>query len=169
MISSLPRYISLITGITVAILAFSLSAPSAARIVDSFTLEDNSGSSWQLSDHPQQPKLLMFWATWCPPCKKLFPTIQSIHEQYAEKGLNVIAISVYDDGDTLEYAKSRNLTMTILKNGDHIAESLGVPGTPTVILLDGENNVRYGAVNPPPFDTELYNVLDALVLEKAAT
>lgn len=136
---------------------------NANPVVGDFSLQTNEGASWQLSDFAGRPKLLMFWATWCPPCKKLFPTIQAVEEEYAQQGVVVVAISVYDEGDTRMFAISRGLSMTILEDGEELSERFGIPGTPTVLLLDSDNRVAYGAVNPPLFDPLLFQTLDALV------
>lgn len=37
-----------------------------------------------------------FWATWCPPCRELFPHTVQIHRQWASKGLVVVAVSMDD-------------------------------------------------------------------------
>lgn len=151
----------------VAFLGFPLTQTHAATpsqvVIPDFTLEDNHGAAWQLSHHANQPKVFMFWATWCPHCKKLFPTIQSIHERYESAGLEVVAISVFDDGDTQAYAQQRGLTMDVLIHGDALAEGLNVPGTPTVIVLDGNNQVVFGAVNPDPSDTTIELVVQRLL------
>ena len=120
-----------------------------------FTLSQNTGQRWHLSEYNGQPKLLMFWATWCPYCRRLFPVIQEIHEQYADDGLTVVAISIRDDGDTLAYARKHGLTMDIVVEGDALADRIGVPGTPTVLLLDGRNRVIFGTMNSNPQDSTL--------------
>ena len=130
-----------------------------------FSLRDIEQQTWHLADHAGQPKLLMFWATWCPHCKRLFPTIQTLHEQYQSHGLEVAAISVFDDGDTGAYASEYGLTMHVLNDGDAIATQLSIPGTPTVVVLNGQNDIVYGAVNPDPADPVLEQVIRGLLSE----
>lgn len=38
--------------------------------------------------------LLSFMASFCAPCKKEMPYLQSLHEKYAEKGLRVLMVSI---------------------------------------------------------------------------
>ena len=40
-----------------------------------------------------QLKLIEFWATWCPPCRKSIPHLNRLHQKYKSKGLVVIGIS----------------------------------------------------------------------------
>ena len=45
--------------------------------------------------------------------------------------------------------------MDILVEGDALADRIGVPGTPTVLLLDGRNRVIFGTMNSNPQDSTL--------------
>ena len=160
----LMRLMRLAALVCVAVALPSVAAqPQGHVTIPDFTLTDNQDRSWQLADYHGQPKVFMFWATWCPHCKKLFPTIQSIHERYESAGLEVVAISVFCDGDTYAYAQRRGLTMDVLKRGDALAQSLNVPGTPTVIILNGDNQLVYGAVSPDPADTTIESVVQRLL------
>lgn len=160
---SLTRFAALFVVVCAVLSSPAVFANSASNVaLPDFTLEANDGSAWRLFEQ-DGPKVFMFWATWCPHCKKLFPTIQSIHERYESAGLTVVAISVFDDGDTRAYAAQRGLTMVVLKHGDALAEGLNVPGTPTVIVLNHDNKVVFGAVNPDPNDTSIELVVRRLL------
>ncbi len=115
-----------------------------------FELNDLDGKPHTLSEYGTQPKLIMFWATWCPYCKILFPAIKDIHRQHAAEGLAVLAISVRDDGDVAAYIEEYGLKMPVLVEGDDVADSLGVPGTPAVLVLDADNRIVYATTNSDP-------------------
>lgn len=38
------------------------------------------------------------WATWCGPCVAAIPHVNDLHKRYAEKGLRVYGINVWEDG-----------------------------------------------------------------------
>lgn len=44
--------------------------------------------------HRGKVVLVDFWADYCPPCKRNFPHIVALHQQYANRGLVVITVSL---------------------------------------------------------------------------
>nr|WP_318839115.1 thiol-disulfide oxidoreductase ResA [Priestia endophytica] len=58
-----------------------------------FTLQDLHGNEVSLSDFRGKGVILNFWATYCPPCKKEMPHLNSIYEEYKDKGIEVIAVN----------------------------------------------------------------------------
>jgi thiol-disulfide isomerase/thioredoxin len=52
--------------------------------------------------------LIDFWATWCPPCVRLFPHTVELHKRWAQSGLVVAGVNLDDLSD--ESAVRRFLT-----------------------------------------------------------
>lgn len=48
-----------------------------------------------------KPLLVAFWATWCEPCRDEYPMLNELAKQYAPRGLNVVGVSMDDDGDLI--------------------------------------------------------------------
>ncbi len=46
-----------------------------------------------------RPLLVNFWATWCDPCREEFPDLVKLDNDYKDKGLNFVAISLDDISD----------------------------------------------------------------------
>ena len=89
----------------------------------------------RLSDYKDQPVLLVFWATWCPYCKKLLPGIQSLHEKYASRGLKIIAVNIREDWKPDVYWRNHEYTFDSVLEGDEVAIKYGVKGTPGIVFI----------------------------------
>jgi thiol-disulfide isomerase/thioredoxin len=64
-------------------------------------LVDAQGFQKILEQHRGKPLLVNFWATWCEPCRDEYPMLNELAKQYAPKGLQVIGVSMDDDGDMI--------------------------------------------------------------------
>jgi len=49
--------------------------------------------------------LVDFWATWCGPCRELFPHTVELHRRYADRGLAVLSVSVDDPSEQAEVGR----------------------------------------------------------------
>lgn len=56
-----------------------------------FTAPD--GTAFKLSDFEGQYVLLNLWATWCVPCRKEMPDLNSLSKTYSDKGLKVVTVA----------------------------------------------------------------------------
>ena len=45
--------------------------------------------------------LVAFFASWCPPCKHEFPHLNTVQRAYADQGLRIIAVNVFETFDGL--------------------------------------------------------------------
>src|ERR1700722_13271727 len=59
-----------------------LEAADATRQKADFTLTDLQGNPWHLQDLRGKVVLVNFWATWCPPCRKEMPDLQTLYDKY---------------------------------------------------------------------------------------
>ncbi len=54
-----------------------------------------SSGQFRMADHlGQRPVVILFWATWCVPCQQELPFYETFYQQYRERGLRVVAISM---------------------------------------------------------------------------
>lgn len=61
-----------------------------------FTYRDLDGRDHRLADYRGKVVLLVFWATWCGPCRAEAPQIASLLQQYGRDGLVIIGVNPND-------------------------------------------------------------------------
>jgi len=119
---------------TVAILLFGLACASQAA--EPFRLQTPAGASVGFSGKSQAPAtVLFFWASWCPFCKALMPHLQSVLDQYGHD-VQLLAINIMEDGDPAAFLSDSGYDWTLLLNGDAVAKTYGVHGTPGLFVVD---------------------------------
>lgn len=123
------------------------------KVGSAVTLDALSKAEWVQGEAPKawEPgKVYLFecWATWCGPCLAAIPHVNELHKKYAEKGLRVYGIDVWEDGKdkVAEFVKGKGDGMSypvayVGKGGAFEAEWLkpaGVNGIPhSFIVKDG--------------------------------
>ena len=121
-----------------------------------FTLEDMDGEKRSLSDYRGKVIMLNFWATWCPPCRREIPSMQSIYKDLGKSGFTVLAVNEFEDPDhVFAYTGQLNVfpTFPILFDRDStVSQSYKVKGLPTTVLIDKQGRIVYRAVGGRDFD-----------------
>ncbi len=106
-----------------------------------WTLKNLKGQDISIKDYKGKPVLLVFWATWCPYCKKLFPGVNRVYEKYKDQGFTVIAMNVREDGDPSAYMKERGYQFEVALDADEIGQEYGIRGTPTLAFISTKGEV----------------------------
>jgi thiol-disulfide isomerase/thioredoxin len=67
-----------------------------------FTVVDINGQKHTLSQYKGKNVLLVFWATWCPPCLAEIPHLIELRKEIGEDKLAILGISFVDQRNTIE-------------------------------------------------------------------
>jgi len=70
-------------------------------------LADIDGKTHKLSSYKGKSVMLIFWATWCPPCRMEIPGLIELRKQVSPDKLAMVAIS-YEQGDRVRNFLSQN-------------------------------------------------------------
>jgi thiol-disulfide isomerase/thioredoxin len=103
------------------------------------------GANVRLADYKGRVVLIDFWASWCPPCKTSFPALDAIYREYAEQGLEVLAVNVDErrrDADAFLDAHPHRLTVLFDPKGV-APEAFGIKGMPSSFLIDRAGTIRF--------------------------
>jgi peroxiredoxin len=113
-----------------------------------FTLNDLSGKSWTLSALRGKVVLVNFWATWCPPCRKEMPDLNTLAHRFEKQGLVVLSLSDEDRPKVAGYVASHDLTYPILLDtGGAVAKSFHVEGIPKTFIFDREGKLAAQSID----------------------
>ena len=110
---------------------------------EDFTLDLLSGGETALSDYRGKVVFLNFWATWCPPCREEMPSMQTLYDELADEGLEMLAVNVLEDAETARgFIEEEGFTYPVLldTNG-RVMIRYGVRAYPTTYIVDREGNV----------------------------
>ena len=69
-------------------------APEAARNAPDFALPDLEGRMRMSDEWDGRVRVVNFWATWCPPCRKEIPLLKEIQSEYGMAELTSQAYTV---------------------------------------------------------------------------
>ncbi|MHC4800158.1 MAG: peroxiredoxin family protein, partial [Planctomycetota bacterium] len=67
--------------------------PWYGKLAPDFTLTDIAGKNHKLSDYRGRNVLIVFWATWCPPCQMMVPHLIELRKTLGEDNLAMLGIS----------------------------------------------------------------------------
>ena len=105
---------------------------------------ENAEGNLSMSDFRGKITYVDFWASWCGPCRLSLPALNSLNEQFADKPVQFLAISIdVVEEDAWDFLKrySVDYPVVIDTEGD-IARTFAVDGMPSGYLLDAEGRVR---------------------------
>jgi peroxiredoxin len=114
-----------------------LEADDERRQQVDFTLVDLSGTKWTLKDLDGKVVVVNFWATWCPPCRKEMPDLETLYRRFKDQGLVILAISDEDAGKVKPFVTQQKVSYPILLDpGRKVNQLFEVEGIPKSFVYD---------------------------------
>ena len=168
------------TSAIVAFVTLSL-AGCANKTNQTIALEPVKFTDWQQHLQSMKGKVVVVdvWATWCAPCIERFPHMVQLHNQYKDKGVEFVSMSVDDREDKAAVDKARQFVIQqkaafpnylMDENIMQSFEKLGVQGIPDVFLYDRTGKLRYDLNgNDPNHQATVQDVDDTLAKLVAET
>jgi len=132
-----------------------------------FHLPTLDGGELSLSSLRGQVVLVDFWATWCGPCRQEMPELQRLYEEFAGRGVEIVAINVDAQPQAVApYVHREGLTFPIVLGGAAERVRYRVTGVPTLFVVDQSGVIRYQHVGyAPGAESVLAAEIEALLAE----
>jgi thiol-disulfide isomerase/thioredoxin len=145
-------------------------ATAPLRLPD-LAFEDAEGRPKKLSDWRGRTVLVNLWATWCVPCRKEMPALESLQTKLGGPNFEVVAVNIdtRDPEKPKNFLKEVNLTRLgyfsdqkakVFQDLKAVNRALGMP---TSVLVDGEGCEIATMAGPAEWDSD-----DAIKLITAA-
>jgi len=153
-----------LVGLSVFIALPLFAGNEVGQAAEDFGLQPaEGGNTVSLLDFKGKPTLVIFWATWCPPCRREIPDLKAIQKDYAAKGLQMVSVAINfreTREDVVRFKQANELPYMVLwDEGNKISDRYAVEGIPTVLLVDPQGIIRY---REHQIDRRLIDMLDEM-------
>ena len=135
------------------------------------TLKDMDGQTLELAKLRGKVVIVNFWATWCPPCRREFPSMERLRQKLADKPLVILGVN---EGETVDIIDQFISTLDLQPRfpilldfeGDAMA-TWPVRGLPTTFFIDKHGRLAYRAIGGREFDhPEMVRLIEDMLKEK---
>ncbi len=111
-----------------------------------FTVDDLDGDPVSLSDFHGKAVVLNLWATWCESCKQEMPAMQQLHDEWNDRGLAMIAVSLDEASNKAAvdaFVAEHGLDFTLLfdPDGEQMTPKYRNIGLPYTYLIDPQGRL----------------------------
>jgi thiol-disulfide isomerase/thioredoxin len=111
-----------------------------------FALADTAGVTRSIEEWDGRALVINFWATWCPPCRREIPLLNSLRAEYAPRGFEVIGVAVDFRDDVLRYMATTPIDYPVLIGEQDGLEAvrafgLGTLGFPFTVFTDTRGRI----------------------------
>ena len=109
-----------------------------------FTGKTLDGKNLRLQEQRGNVVMLNFWASWCGPCRKEMPLLETLQKKYQRIGFVLIGVNVDEDTEAAKRFLADVTTSfpMVLDNKGDISKLFNVDAMPTSIFIDRSGKIR---------------------------
>jgi cytochrome c biogenesis protein CcmG/thiol:disulfide interchange protein DsbE len=106
-----------------------------------FTITTDTGKTVSLPNFGGKLLVLNFWATWCPPCIQETPSLSNFAQQFADKGVVVLGLSVDKDMNAYRAFLQKYRPAFLTARDFKVHEEYGTYMYPETYIIDSKGKV----------------------------
>lgn len=124
----------------------------AATSAPVLRLADDDGKVVDLARQRGKVVLVNFWATWCPPCRKEFPSLGRVRRRFDPDEFEVLAVNVGEEPDSVFSFTGVAGFPVLFDRDSKTMAAWSVRGLPTTFLVDRRGRLAFRATGGREFD-----------------
>ena len=138
-----------LVGLVVVSTVFFGGVDTAPELAAEFSLRSLDGIDVSLAEYRGSLVILDFWATWCKPCTKTFPELHRLQQDYADRGVVLLVVSLDKSAQrAIDHLGEQgyptdNVLWGSLEEAREVKALYGVGGIPRTFLIDRAGYIRY--------------------------
>ena len=126
----------------------SKSEDNKPRYIVQFSLQDLDGKTRSISEWSDRRVLINFWATWCVPCRREMPMLQSLYLNKDTHNIEIIGIAVDQNEPVRDFINEYGIEFPILigqSNAYEIMQQLGNTATtlPYTLVVEPDGLITW--------------------------
>ncbi len=135
-----------------------------------FTLPDLNGNQVSVASPAGSAAIVVFWTTWCPHCRREFPSLETLWKAKRDQGFRVIGVNLSEPEDRVAaYVADMKITFPIvIDTSGEVARTYGVHFTPTHFLVERSGRVRAGGLGRKDWSSPQAHALVQVLLDASA-
>lgn len=117
--------------------------------IHTYSLADETVTSRQaleqsLAKHKGEVVYLDFWASWCGPCVRSFPWMNTIQAKYKDKGFTVISVNLDAEQQlAAKFLRSNPATFDVIYDPKgKIAKHFKIQGMPSSMIIGRDGKIK---------------------------
>lgn len=129
-----------------------------------FKAPNPEGKEISLYENLGKVTIIDFWASWCGPCRQENPNVVRLYNQYKDKGLQIVGLSLdKDDAKWKKAIADDQLTWVQMSNlkfwEDPIAKMYNIRSIPATFILDAKGTIVAKNLRGAELDAKIAELL----------
>ena len=133
-----------------------------------FTIADPNGKRMSMKDYRGKAVILHFWATWCNPCKDEFPLFEKLYQNFKDREIVFLPISIdlkAGREEVEKFAKGHGLSCQVYlaREGD-VTNRYWTWGVPVTYFINKKGWIIGRALGPRDWASDKSNeIINSLI------